>query len=243
MQLGPVRQITASDAVFEQLRRQVLNGQAAPGSRLPAERVLTEAMQVNRQAVREALQRLVQAGLVRTQHGGGTRVLDYRKAAGLDLLPALLMRPDESVDPRVVRSIFEMRACIGPDVARCCAERAAPSLAVRLRSRAAAVETAPTLAEKARFDLDFWDELVDGSENIAYRLTFNSLRRTYEPVIDVVARVLAAELEAPGLRSEIAAAIERRDANRAARAAARLLSLGSEQVDRFLESLPEGETL
>src|SRR5690348_9206426 len=114
MPLQPVARQSVSDAVFEQLRDEILSGRLTPNEALPAERTLTEVLGVNRQAVREALKRLHQAGLVEISHGGSTRVRDYRSSAGLDLLETLLIAADGSIDARVARSIMEMRACIGP---------------------------------------------------------------------------------------------------------------------------------
>src|SRR3954451_11768659 len=101
MQLQPVARHSVSDAVFEQLQAQILGGHLAAGEALPSERALTELMGVNRQAVREALKRLDQAGLVEINHGGVTRARNYRESAGLDLLSTLLTKPDGSVDVTV----------------------------------------------------------------------------------------------------------------------------------------------
>lgn len=56
--LKPVRKQSLSDAVFTQLRDQIVSGALAPGEPLPAERLLCEALGVNRGSVREALRRL-----------------------------------------------------------------------------------------------------------------------------------------------------------------------------------------
>src|SRR5687768_18197671 len=114
MPLQPVLRSSVSDAVFDQLLDEVLSGGIDAGEELPAERALTEALGVNRQAVREALQRLAEAGLVEIRHGGRTRVTDYRRTSGLELLPRLLIRADGSVDTDVAMSILELRACLGP---------------------------------------------------------------------------------------------------------------------------------
>ena len=63
----------ASERVHERLRADVLSGRVAPGEPLPSERVLSEELGVNRHAVREAVKRLQQAGLVTVSHGGATR--------------------------------------------------------------------------------------------------------------------------------------------------------------------------
>src|SRR5688500_17257539 len=126
MPLQPVQRSSVADAVFDQLLDEVLSGELDAGEPLPGERALTEALGVNRQAVREALQRLAEAGLVEIRHGGRTRVRDYRTEAGLDLLPRLLVHADGTVDASVANSLMELRAALGPEVARRCAERRTP---------------------------------------------------------------------------------------------------------------------
>src|SRR5690606_16024826 len=96
----------------------------APGSPLPAERVLCEALGVNRGAVREALKRLQQSRLVSVRHGGTSQVLDFRATGGLDLLADLLVAPSGELDVGVVRAVVEMRSALAPDIARRAAERA-----------------------------------------------------------------------------------------------------------------------
>ena len=87
MDLAPVVRRSVVDAAYEQLAAQILDGGLMVGAELPPERRLTEELGVNRQAVREALQRLAQDGLVTIQHGGATRVTDFRQSGGLHLLP------------------------------------------------------------------------------------------------------------------------------------------------------------
>ncbi|MEA2125831.1 MAG: GntR family transcriptional regulator, transcriptional repressor for pyruvate dehydrogenase complex, partial [Solirubrobacteraceae bacterium] len=96
-----------SEAVHEALLADVLAGRLAPGDALPGERALSEAFAVNRHAVREALKRLQQAGLVTVAQGGATRVSDWRRTAGLDLLTSLAAA---GPGPELVRAIVEMRA-------------------------------------------------------------------------------------------------------------------------------------
>ena len=64
----------------------------AAGKPLPSERRLAEVLGVSRPAVREALQRMTQTGLVEVRHGGATTGRDFSRSAGLDLLPRLLVR-------------------------------------------------------------------------------------------------------------------------------------------------------
>jgi len=238
MDLQPVSRTSVSDAVFEQLARQILAGALPVGAALPAERALTDALGVNRQAVREALKRLAQAGLVEVRHGDATRVVDYRHGAGLDLLPRLLVAPDGTVDPGVVRSIMEMRASIGPDLARACAERATPAHVARLLAATDAMATDETdLAMLATLDLTFWDALVDGADNIAYRLALNSLRRVVEAAGAPLHLVLADELRDREHHRAVADAVARADGAAAHAAAGALLARGTAAVNALLAGL------
>ncbi len=95
-----------SDVVHDRLRTSILEGELAPGDAVPSERVLATELGVNRHAVREALKRLEQAGLVRITHGGPTRVQDWRDHGGMDLLLDLV-RGGTVVPDEVVRSVLE----------------------------------------------------------------------------------------------------------------------------------------
>ncbi|NEW36746.1 FadR family transcriptional regulator [Nocardia cyriacigeorgica] len=124
MALQPVVKRSVSADVFEQIADDVLSGELAPGTALPSERQLAERLGVSRPAVREALQRLSAAGLVAVRQGDATTVLDYRRGAGLEVLPRLLVRAG-ALDPAVARSILEARLHNGPKVAELAAARVA----------------------------------------------------------------------------------------------------------------------
>src|SRR5690349_9159928 len=131
MALSPVTRRTIPDDVFEQIMSNVLNGEMAPGEALPSERKLAEVLGVSRPVVREALKRLNAAGLVEVRQGDATTVRDYRRHAGLDLLPRLLIRAGE-LDLSVVRSILETRLHNGPKIAELAAARRGPELTALL---------------------------------------------------------------------------------------------------------------
>src|ERR1700741_2932497 len=77
--------------VFDRVRAEVVDGGIEAGEALPSERRLAEVLGVSRPAVREALQRMAATRLVEVRHGGGTTVRDFKRAAGLDLLPRVLV--------------------------------------------------------------------------------------------------------------------------------------------------------
>src|SRR3954447_16237320 len=131
MALQPVNRRSVPEDVFEQIVAEVLSGEMQPGQALPSERRLAQVLGVSRPAVRDALKRLTAVGLVDVRQGGGTTVRDFRRRAGLDLLPRLLMRAGE-LDLSVGRSILESRLHNGPKVAELAARRRRPELAALL---------------------------------------------------------------------------------------------------------------
>src|SRR4051794_35712144 len=137
MPLQPVSRRSVPDEIFEQVLGEVVSGALGPGEALPSERRLAEVLGVSRPAVREALQRMAQTRLVEVRHGGATTVRDFRRHAGLDLLPSLLVRGG-SVDVPVVRSVVEARLLIGPGVAALAAGRRNADQLARLSATVAA---------------------------------------------------------------------------------------------------------
>jgi DNA-binding FadR family transcriptional regulator len=214
------------EEVVEQIIAEVLSGEMQPGDVLPSERQLAEVLGVSRPAVREALRGVLAAGLIEVRQGDATTVRDFRRHAGLDLLPRLLMRGGE-LDVDVVRSILETRLHNGPKVAALAAERHRPELVDTLREsvRRLAVQADPV--ERQREALAFWDHVVDGADSIAFRLMYNTLRATYEPALPALSAVMADEVGRPEPYSALIDAIEAGDSDRAAQAATDLLEPGT----------------
>jgi len=236
--LKPVRKHSVSDAVFEQLRDQIVSGELTPGSPLPAERVLCEALAVNRGSVREALRRLEQSRLVSVRHGGTSQVLDYRASAGLDLLADLIISPSGQFDPRVVGAIIEMRSALAPDIARRAAERGGADDAEALAAVTARMTArAGDLAALQDLAVEFWSQLVDAADNLAYRLAYNSMRATYDQCRELLTQVLAEELGDVERYRAIAAAVQAHDAERAAQLGRELVERGEHAVKHALAQL------
>ena len=192
---------TLSGRIHAQLRGDILVGRHAPGEPLPSERRLSEELNASRHAVREALKRLQEAGLVAISQGGATRVRDWRRHGGLELL----LEGDLPEELHARRATMEMRACIGADAARRCATRATPALRAELRARVeqlAAVED-PS-ARNAHYEV-LWDLVVEGADNIAYRLALTTLV-AQQSVASVAPDAVAGELgDVAAVRSLVAA--------------------------------------
>ena len=222
MALQPVNRRSVPEDVFEQILAEVLSGEMQPGESLPSERRLAEVLGVSRPAVREALKRVVAAGLVEVRQGDATTVRDFRRHAGLDLLPRLLIR-DHQLDVSVVRSILEARLHNGPKVAELAAQRRSSDLIERLIDTIEAMEGDADAVEQQQHAMAFWDHIVDGADSIVFRLMFNTLRTAYEPALPALATLMAAEVGRSQSYRDLAAAIAAGDPAAAEAAARRLL--------------------
>lgn len=222
MAFQPVQRRSVPEDVFSQIVTEVLDGALRPGEALPSERRLAEALGVSRPAVREALKRLSEAGLVDVRQGDATTVRDFRRHAGLDFLPRLLLKAGR-IDVAVVRSILETRLHNGPKVAQLAAERGGSDVddALSASIDALAADTDPIMRQ--RHALAFWDHVVDGADSIAFRLMFNTLRAAYEPALSALSVVMADEVSQLDRYREVADAIRARDPDRAESAARALL--------------------
>ncbi|WP_121258781.1 FadR/GntR family transcriptional regulator [Nocardioides ferulae] len=238
MPLHPVHRRSVPDEVFDQVLSGVVDGELAPGEALPSERRLAEVLGVSRPAVREALQRMAQTRLLDVRHGGATTVRDFRRHAGLDLLPRLLVRGGTLV-PDVARSILEARLAVGPAVAALAAERGGPTLAAALTETLDALAATDDDVERQLHALAFWDQVVDAADSMVFRLMFNSLRAAYEPALDALAPLMAAEVGQVDAYRLLTSALGSGDPETARAAADRVLRPATTQLLSALERLEE----
>lgn len=238
MALQPVNRRSVPEDVFDQIVSEVLSGQMQPGESLPSERRLAEVLGVSRPAIREALKRLAAAGLIEVRQGDATTVRDFRRTAGLDLLPRLLMRGGEP-DLSVVRSILETRLHNGPKVAELAATRRGPELGGLLDAAVRALENETDPVAAQRHALTFWDHVVDGADSIAFRLMYNTLRATYEPALPALATMMAAEVGQPQAYRAVADAVIAGDPAAAHDAAVALLAPATTALLDALNTLEE----
>lgn len=221
MALNEVKPRSLADNVFRQIASEILDGTYAVGTNLPPERQLAEHFGVNRHVVREATKRAQQIGLVSATQGGGTKVLDFERTAGLDALALLAEYAAEDLaGARLWRAGFEMRAAIGADLARLCALRADAAVKADLVAIAHQLKAAPRDASIVALDLRFWERMLDGADNIAYRLAYNSLIRSAQQSPELQLGWTINELESSDFRIAIAEAVAAGD-SAAAEAATR----------------------
>jgi DNA-binding FadR family transcriptional regulator len=213
---------TRSSQIHAALRADILAGELAAGAALPSERRLAEQLGASRHAVREALKRLEEGGLVTISQGGATRVRDWRRHGGLPVLLALAADGGAPPELRLDRAVLELRASIGTDAARRCAERAGAAERAELVARAERIAATPALEDRtAQYD-ELWDLIVTASGNLAYRLALTTLVEG-QRVLALDTTTVGAELADPDEVRDMAAAIAGGEPERAGRIARTLL--------------------
>ncbi|MEU7907333.1 GntR family transcriptional regulator [Actinoplanes sp. NPDC049118] len=175
---SPIARDTVVDVLVARLRADVLSERYAPGALLPPERELAAGYGVTRTSLKHALVRLVGAGLLETRHGVGTRVRDYRRTAGPDLLPYLV-----NLDgPGWLTETFAVRREIGSLIAFRAAGHASGADRVRLLRLRDEIAAAPGGDPVQRAEAEVHRALAVASGNRVYELLVNSLLRAYDDV-------------------------------------------------------------
>jgi len=239
--LQTLRRQSVVDAALEQLQLKILHGDFKPGDKLPTEQELTAALGVSRSTLREALNRLASLRLIHIQHGGSKTVLDYREHAGLEVLPVLLSDRSGHVDLGLVRAITELRSILAPDAARLAAERRDAASAQRiLRAAEAMAERELDLDSLTERSNHFWKQIVLASDNLAYRLSYNSLQSTYLDHAPAFRLLIEPELRAVDHYREIAAAISAGDSARAVEGTRALVELGASLIVEAIRQFEVG---
>ncbi|MQY09459.1 FadR/GntR family transcriptional regulator [Actinomadura macrotermitis] len=177
---APIPRDTVVDALVDRLRDDVLSGRYPPGSYLPPERELAGGYGVTRTSLKHAIVRLTQAGLVETRHGVGTRVRDYERLGGPELLPMLA----RTVGPAWMGEIFQVRREVGALVAAKAAAHAAPPHRDRLRALVAGLGDAPDAGAAQLAECELHRVIAAATGNRVYGFLVNSLLNAYLAVRD-----------------------------------------------------------
>ncbi len=215
---------TVVDLLEARLRGDILSGTHEPGSLLPPERELAAGYGVTRTTLKHALTRLEQAGLLSTRHGIGTRIRDYLRVGGADLLPMLAAQ-----DPTWLREVFEVRRQIGTLIAGRAADRRTERQARRLEHLLRQVADGPDADAVQLADVEVHRELARATGNRVYLLLTNTLFNAYLPVRAALRAPFEDAARATDRLAPVVRAVVDRDGEEARRAAETYLA-GTEKI-------------
>jgi GntR family transcriptional repressor for pyruvate dehydrogenase complex len=172
----PFQRIVAekiSTSVTQQIEELILQGVLRPGDRLPAERELSETLDVSRPTLREALADLEQRGLIATRPGGGTFVAEVLGSA----FAAPLIELFATHDTALFDYIAFRRDMEGLAAERAALNATAADLAVIdsvfRRMEEAARKRNPD--EEAAIDAEFHMTIVEAAHNVVMLHMMRSL--------------------------------------------------------------------
>jgi GntR family transcriptional repressor for pyruvate dehydrogenase complex len=118
IRLKPISPKRISDQVFDQLRELIFRGDYQPGQKIMTERELAQALNVSRNSVREAINKLVTLRYLEQRQGQGTFVRSVDEAVKIPLATVM-----ESQDASLI-DLMEMRMGIECTAASLAARRA-----------------------------------------------------------------------------------------------------------------------
>jgi GntR family transcriptional repressor for pyruvate dehydrogenase complex len=215
----------------DQIEDYILASGLGPGDRLPSEREFAELLGVSRTAVREAVQRLNQKGLIRSSLGRGLFVAEANGAAVLSSLHALLHLRRGNLG-----HVMEVRKILEPQGAQLAAARATEADLVAIRGPMEEKERrGREYAASARAGTAFHLALADASHNPLLSsligpamALMDRTRAEIQPYLD------AQHDEHAGDHRVIFEAVVRRDPGGAARAMARHLDVFEDVLTRLV---------
>ncbi|MFF5185800.1 FadR/GntR family transcriptional regulator [Streptomyces sp. NPDC000345] len=217
--MEPLPRETIVDVLESRLREDILTGRHPAGTYLPPERSLADGYGVTRTTLKHAFGRLVQAGLLETRHGVGTRVRDYLRLGGADLLPMLVRH-----SPDWLGEIFEVRRSIGALIAERAAARATDGQRAELRGLLTAVSEAEGGDAVQLADIEVHRALARATGNRVYVLLTNTLFNAYLPVRAALVRPFTDAAAAHGRLRPVVDAVVDGDETGARRAAEEYLT-------------------
>lgn len=133
---------------------------------------------------------------------------------------------------------MSLRASIAPEIAAAAAENGGAKLAEQLDAILDEMRAAP--ADVTRSQELAWQlrtVMVSAADNIAFRLAFNSMNRTYRSVWPLLAQVLEGEFRDLDNLQALADAVRKRDPDKARNRAARHLAIGTRAMEKALRGL------
>ena len=184
MGIMPIKRVNVGEQVLLQLKKMLIDGEWAPGSKIPSENELAEMFEVSRITVRQALQKLNALGLIETRLGDGSYVRNLDIGDSMNALIPVMYLGDQS-DAQV----FEFRQII---------ETGCTKLAVNRATKKDIEELKIILAEMVRCkdksdikgfskaDLKFHFKIAQITRNALFIKTNSILQDVLEQSMDTV---------------------------------------------------------
>ncbi|NDD11508.1 MAG: FadR family transcriptional regulator [Betaproteobacteria bacterium] len=190
----PIVKESLSLKLAARMRARISAGDWVPGTRLPAERELSDEFSVSRSVVREANTILAAQGLIRTRQGGGAFVCQTLGETVFDAVAFVLPAGD-----RTLQDLMAVRKALEPAAAALAAAAGTEEELAAIEREAQAIETARSLDEQIAAGIRFHLAVTRASGNglmiriitslldlvvASHRITLDTVKGHLEGVID-----------------------------------------------------------
>lgn len=181
--LGPSRSLV--EEIGQRIAADIADGRLLPGTRLPTEQAMMDAMGVSRTVIREAVATLRAEGLVATRQGIGSFVAEQPAQA------LFRIEPGQAASVADALHIMELRTAVETEAAGLAAERATKPQLRAIRAALEAIDAAiergePAIAE----DFAFHAVITEATGNPQFRRFLDFLGRFIIPRSSVRIRAL-----------------------------------------------------
>jgi GntR family transcriptional repressor for pyruvate dehydrogenase complex len=163
MNAPSIKPAKLADAIADHIQQLILEGALQPGEKLLSERELSAKLDVSRPSLREALDKLIAAGLLSTDANGAAYVSEAVGRSLRDPLVQLMDTPEARID------VMELRAVLEAAAAGYAAERASEVDRDVIRTHFEAMLAAHErldVEEIARTDAEFHLAIYEASHNL-----------------------------------------------------------------------------
>lgn len=177
----PIKPKKISEAIVEQIKALISQGQLKPGERVPSERDLASMLGVSRPSVREALMVLDAMGLVESRQGGGTYVRSLTEHSIADPLTGLVTN-----NTRLLCDLSEVRIGLESWSAYLAAQNATTEELAELNQILDKMRRlAHTGGWPAEIDTQFHYAITNASHNTIQVHVLNTIHSLFKATIEV----------------------------------------------------------
>lgn len=163
--------MAVTDEAIVRIKEMILTGELRPGSRLPPEKELSEALGLSRSSLREAVKALALVKVLDVRRGDGTYVTSLEPNLLLEVMSFVvdLHRDDSVLDLLAVRRLLE------PAAAAMATGRLAHADLTLLRRMVDSVDDATSIEKLVAHDLEFHRTISSASGNAYLASLLDSL--------------------------------------------------------------------
>jgi DNA-binding FadR family transcriptional regulator len=219
---------------LDRLGRDIVAGIFAPGSAVPPEPLLGDALGVSRTVVREAIKSLVAKGMVSTGPKVGTRVLPANEWNWFDP-DVVAWQSHAGISKEFLRDLQELRRIVEPAAARLAAQRATAGDLQAIEDAYLGMKSAiENGGDYVGHDLAFHQRLIAASHNRMVVQMSKALGALLRTSFEVSSSKMDAVMASLPLHCALLDAVKARNSTKAERAAQILIDSANADIEAVL---------